>query len=342
MQQLTNRQTPPTFDPTQQTKRKSARFSRVVLVLLLALFGAIIWQRTAIGDWFRLYGYHPSAAITRLADETTMTPAAQHLFYINRPAIDDKTTFASKCSTREKAIVLGCYHDGENGIYILSISSQSELNGVMQVTAAHEMLHAAYQRLPASEKATIDRELQDYYDHGLVDKSIKADVDSYRSSEPGQLLNEMHSIFGTEVVKLPAPLQRYYERYFTNRQAVVMQAQKYETVFRSREAAVKRYDTQLIGLKATIKSEQSDLAAKGSKLDNQRAQLDSERAQRNYSAYNAGVASYNALVNQYNDELAQLKADIHTYNDIVNKRNALVLEEQELVRELSGKLPAAK
>jgi hypothetical protein len=342
MQQPTNRQTPPTFNPTRQTKRKPAWFGRVVLVLLLAVFGAVIWQRTAIGDWFRLYGYHPSAAITALADETTMTPDARHLFYINRPAIDDKTMFASKCTTQEKAIVLGCYHDGENGIYILSISSKSELNGVMQVTAAHEMLHAAYARLSTSEKTKIDRELQDYYDHGLTDKSIKADVDSYRSSEPGQLLNEMHSIFGTEVAKLPAPLEQYYSRYFTNRQAVVKQAEKYEAAFRSRETAVKHYDTQLTSLKTTIKKEQSDLSKKGAKLDSQRAQVDRYRAQRNYSAYNAGVVSYNALVNQYNDELAQLKSDIHAYNDIVNKRNALVLEEQELVQELNGNLPAAK
>jgi hypothetical protein len=315
---------------------------RAVLVLLLAILGAVIWQRTAIGDWFRLYGYHPTAAVTRLADETTMTPAAQHLFFINRPAIDDKAAFASKCTTQEKAIVLGCYHDGENGIYILNISSQSELNGVMQVTAAHEMLHAAYARLSAPEKAKIDRELQDYYDHGLADKSIKADVDSYRSSEPGQLLNEMHSIFGTEVAVLPEPLEHYYRNYFTNRQAVVTQAQKYEAVFRSRETAVKDYDVQLKALKVTIKNERSDLTAKGSKLDSQRAQLDSERAQRNYSAYNSGVASYNSLVNQYNTELAQLKAHTHTYNDIVSKRNALVLEEQELVQELNGNLPAAK
>ena len=41
------------------------------------------------------------------------------------------------------------------------------------------------------------------------------------SSEPGQRLNELHSLLGTEVAHLSPALERYSHRYFHDRQGIV-------------------------------------------------------------------------------------------------------------------------
>ena len=190
------------------------------LFSLAVLLGLLVWalfNQQYLRDEVRLYHYQPPASITALANETTMTPAAQRIFYVNHPVLDDKADFVNACNThQEQTIVLGCYHSDQAGIYVLSVTD-SRLNGVEQVTAAHEMLHAAYDRLSSSDRANVDQMLQQFYDNGLTDSRVRSTIEAYKQTEPNDLVNEMHSIFGTEVANLPAGLETYYQRYFTNR-----------------------------------------------------------------------------------------------------------------------------
>lgn len=334
---------PNTSRPTSPQPARSAWLGRLFFIAVLALAGVVVWQRQAVSDWVHLYGYQPPARVSSLASQTTMTSDAKHLFYLNKPLIATKTDFSNHCKNLEKTIVLGCYHGGQAGIFILEIADNSELHGVMQVTAAHEMLHAAYDRLSASDKVRVDKLLQQYYDHGLHDQAIKDEVDAYRSNEPGELLNEMHSIFGTEVKTLPAELEQYYGRYFSNRQAVVAQAERYQEAFRSREAAVERYDAQLERLQKQITANEATLRTRATELQRLRAQLSAYRDAGKVSQYNAAVPHYNSLVRSYNSLLETTRAEIEQFNAIVKKRNALVVEEQQLVKQLSGsELPSVQ
>lgn len=316
---------------------------RLLLAVLLALLALCWWQRQAISDWIQLYGYKPPAAIAKLADQTTMTHAATHLFYLNKPIIADRDEFDDYCSEREQSIVLGCYHPAQDGIYLLQIDKDSELHGVMQVTAAHEMLHAAYDRLSDEEKQHINKQLQEFYRQGLKYKAVKREVDAYRQTEPDAVVNEMHSIFGTEIADLPTELEQYYARYFSDRQAVVGQAERYQAAFRQREAAVTRYDAQLAQLQQSISQHQGELATRSADLERRSQELEQHKRRGDVAAYNAGVAAYNQAADQFNQLLATTKQEIAEYNRIVKLRNALVVEEQELMKQLSGQdLPASQ
>src|SRR6185295_11567695 len=83
-----------------------------------------------------------------------MTPDTRRLFYVYHPVLEDKQAFNSHCTDSEKTIVLGCYIS-RTGIYLYDVTD-SRLNGVEQVTAAHETLHAAYERLSSSERKRVD------------------------------------------------------------------------------------------------------------------------------------------------------------------------------------------
>lgn len=290
----------------------------------------------AVQDWFRLYGYTAPSTVASLASDDTMTSTARHLFYVNRPVITAGPEFKAKCPLgNEKTVVLGCYLGNDGGIYLYEVTD-SRLQGVEQVTAAHEMLHAAYRRLSSSERTKIDAQLNDFYQHGLTDQRIKDTIDAYRKSEPKDIINEMHSIFGTEVPKLPVSLEQYYARYFSDRSKVTAYTAGYQEEFTSRQVLIKHYDVQLGGLKQQIDANQAQLNQMKSALEAQNRQLQSERANDQVSAYNAGVSSYNAAVSTYNSLLADTKNLISQYNDIVDKRNAIVVEEQQLTQALSA------
>jgi hypothetical protein len=318
-----------------RSKHTVRKFLALLIILAAALL--VYGHLQAIGDWFRQYGYTPTSSVAALAADDTFTTTARHLYVINRPAIFEKSQFAAKCARhQEQTIVLGCYHGYERGIFILQIASDSRLQGVEQVTAAHEMLHAAYDRLTGKERTTVDAMLTDYYRHGLDDERIKATITAYKQSEPNDLVNEMHSIFGTEVAKLPAPLEQYYQRYFSDRQKVVNFAAGYQAEFTRRQQEVAADDARLADLKKTIEANQATLNTQAAQLNSRADHMNQFRSSGQTEAYNAQVASFNAAVNSYNQLVATTKAQIAQYNDLVVKRNALAEEQQQLTSELSG------
>lgn len=300
------------------------RTSLTALVLLfLALPFLVYFKAQALVDWWRLRNYTAPASIASLAAADTMTNYARHVFYVNHPQlISDIPAFRQACNENEKTIVLGCYHSDQEGIDIYSVQD-SRLAGIEQVTAAHEMLHAAYDRLSAKDKSYVDGLLQDYYKNDLRDQRIIDTMNSYKQSEPGQLVNEMHSVFGTEIPNLPAPLENYYKRYFANRAAITTFAASYQNEFTSRQNTINQDDSRLSTLKQQITDEQSSLQSQLDQINADRARLDSEKSSGNTEAYNAGVDSFNAEVSAYNAGVVKLKALIDTYNQLVVERNSI-------------------
>jgi hypothetical protein len=300
------------------------------------VFGLLATNAQNIGDWFKLRGYQPPPAIAQLATQDTMTGYAKHMFYLNEPAVSAKDDFAKQCPDNggEQTIVLGCYHDHQNGIYLLSVTD-SRLNGVEQVTAAHEMLHSAYERLSSGDRNKVDTMLQDYYKHGLTDARIREVIAAYQKSEPNAVVNEMHSVFGSEVGNLPAPLEEYYKHYFTNRQQVIGFAAQYQGEFTSRKAVIAADDAQLTSLKKQIDGGQSDLEAKEAAINAEQQRLIGLRNS-DVPAYNAAVPGYNAMVDAYNVEVNTVRNLISQYNQLVAARNAVALEENQLFQALTG------
>jgi prefoldin subunit 5 len=315
----------------------------LVLLTWFIILAVAIANRQNIFDWWRLQGYHPPTEVAQIAGSDTMTAYARKIWYVNHPAFDDKPTFRSACPNNggEQTIVLGCYHSDQAGIFVLSVTDP-RLKGVMEVTSAHEMLHAAYDRLSSADKKSIDAQLLAYFNSGLTDARIKTTIAAYKQTEPNDLVNEMHSIFGTEVAKLPAGLEQYYKRYFTNRQQVVALGAQYQAEFTSRQQAVAQYDDQLTALKKQIDSQEADLKTKQAGISDQHDRLIQLRNGGDVGAYNAAVPTYNAAIDTYNQEVATVRSLINQYNQLVVKRNAIALEEDELVNVLNSNTPSLK
>lgn len=270
------------------------------------LFLAAIWlfsNHQMVFDQIATWRYQPTQEIAALAQRSTMTDKGKFYFYASSPEIQDRQQFNSSCNTShtQETVVLGCYTG--RGIFLFNVTDQ-QLDGIKEVTAAHEMLHAAYIRLSPGERDRIDK-LLDKVAKATTDENLKALLSAYDKSEPGERLNELHSILGTQVRDLGPELEDYYKQYFSDRAALVTLSDKYESVFNS------------------LKSQQQALAQELEQL----------------------AKEVTAQSSAYNQEIAQLNADIASFNNRANsggfnsqaqfnsERNALVARQEALKSE---------
>lgn len=311
------------------------RFTSFAFSAGLVLVAIIGWsQRNALFDAWRLRGYEPPAQIVQIADETTMTSDARRLFYVYRPQLDDKAEFNINCSGSEQTIVLGCYIKHQ-GIYLYDVSDP-RLDGVIEVTAAHELLHAEYDRLSSKERKRIDS-LTAQVASTITDERFKQTIENYRQKDPNVVPNELHSILATEVRTLPAELENHYARYFSNRAVVVDMAEKYKQAFSEREAEVASIDSTLKTLKSQIESLNGTLETQQTTLKNQYEELQQQKQSGNVEAYNQGVPTYNRSVNDYNAAVRRQRSLVSEYNALVERRNNLAVEENELIQALDSR-----
>ncbi|MDL2363431.1 MAG: hypothetical protein QFB86_03580 [Patescibacteria group bacterium] len=315
--------------------------SRLVKSLLyvtfaVLAFGVAVTQQRTISDFMKLHNYTAPEQVAKIASQDSFTDSARRIFYVNHPDINDRASFVKFCPSgaKEQTIVLGCYQSDQAGIFLLNVNDP-RLDGVKQVTAAHEMLHAAYDRLSSSDKQSVNKQLLDYYNNSLTDERLKTTIDAYKKSEPGDVVNEMHSIFGTEVAQLPPELEVYYKQYFVNRSAVTSLSAKYQAEFTSRKDLVASADARLKIIKQRVEDIESGLKDKQSAITNRQQTLTQLRSS-DVSAYNAAIPEYNQLISSYNQDVQRVRVLVNEYNALVSKRNAVAVEEDQLVKSLGA------
>lgn len=305
----------------------------VALFVVAGVYG--FNNRWQINDWWRLRNYSASAEIKQLTEETSMSNSARNIFYASYPKIiTDKKEFANLCSGNEHTIVLGCIVDRES-IFLYNIKEE-RLKGSMSVTAAHEMLHAAYYRLSGSEKNHINKLLNSEYEK-ISDKRIRDTIDNYKKND-ADIENELHSILGTEVTPLSEDLEKYYSKYFTDRKLVVTTSQKYENEFTKRKNLIEQLDVSLGVSNAEIDRLQRELSEKLDTLHAERDRLDSLLNNGSVDKYNSGIQGFNNRVEDYNSQANTLQVKIDNYNQMILQRNELSVEQNSLLESIDSRV----
>jgi len=313
-------------------------FKRIFWVLVtVSLSGGLFYSAyhsQDIIDWWRLRDYKPSANIVQLSKNASFSDLGQKLFYVHDPALLDKAQFAQSCTVGEETIVLGCYITHQR-IFVFDVDDE-RLSGAEEVTAAHEMLHAAYDRLSPDRSKEIDELLIDTF-NSLDDPGLKRVVESYRDRDPSVVPNELHSILGTEVRDLPKLLEEHYAQYFADRSVVVGLAENYSDEFERREAEIGVLDKQLESLKSEIARIESDLTLQASALTRDRKTLES-LVGTDPQEYNRRIPAFNSRINKYNSDVAKAGKLVDRHNEIVKARNTIALEEKELVEAIDTRV----
>jgi hypothetical protein len=294
----------------------------------------VVTHRQDVLDWWYLRTTQPTADVVAMADATAMIDRGRELFYVSEPQVQDSDQFNQSCSdVGEGGSVLGCY--AARKIYIFNVADP-RLPHVKEVTAAHEMLHAVYERLDSAAKQRVDNMVLAAADTLKNDASLQDVMKIYARTEPGEMANELHSILGTEYRNLPTDLEAYYKQYFSDRTVVVGFAEAYKSVFEASKARLQEFDAKLESLKQQITDLEND-------LKNRRAELDSESARlqilRNtdVAAYNAAVPGYNSKVRSFNTLVKQYNGVVASYNSTVVERNKEAAAQNDLYHSLDSK-----
>lgn len=324
------------MEHTHSSKRLFVRLLVSLCLLGLALF--VFLQRQALFDSYMVWQYKPSPDIAAISERTKLTDKGKFLFYASHPELNDREAFNKTCKAKgsEQSVVLGCYTMMR--IYLFDIDNP-KLDGIKEVTAAHEMLHAAYDRLSSEERERVD-ELVEAQLRTLRDKRILGLIKEYDKTEPGERLNELHSILGTEVASLSPELEKYYTQYFKDRLAVVGLAQSYGAVFDNLKS---RMDALLVEIKAlgdSIEKHNAEYTAAAQELNNdiESFNVRARSGQMSEDEFNSQRATLEALQADLQAFYDQIKSEIALYDLKRSELESVNSESDVLNRSIDSKL----
>ncbi len=318
---------PPTAPPPLRRPRRRRRGWPIPVVL--SVLGTAAATAVPLATWtpadtqyvhdaYVAWAEPVSDRVAQIAAATGMSVAGELIYRASRPAVEDKDDFNEHC-TLEGGAVLGCYAAGT--IYVYDVTDD-RLAGTVEVTAAHEMLHAAYERLGDAERDEVDALVAAFVATIADDDPVHADLSLYA---PEQLADEWHSRVGTEYAELPDDLERHYARWFDDRSKVVALNEQANAAFRELQGQIDALvaevdalgpaiDARMAAYEAAVAQFNADVdsfnARAASGAFSSQAQFDRERAAlvARGEALDAEVAALNEQVAYYNGLVEQLAA----------------------------------
>lgn len=322
--------------PESESKTNNVIKNVLYTILICLSFYSAWWIFTHGQQWvdfWRYRFYSPPAEVVAIADKVEMTDEARYIFYVSDPAVETADDFNSHCSglEGEQTAVLGCYRLQKIFLYDVT---DPRLYGIKEVTAAHEMLHAVYERLPLDEKLQVNKLIQEELPK-IQDEHVKELAELYGKDGLDVLWNEMHSVLGSEFRSLSPELEQHYAKYFKDRSKVVTLSESYQSVFKASKARLSDYDRQLNDIKVAIDADYAEIDSRINTINAESSRLNNLRAT-DPEAYNLAVPSYNALVQGYNALVVETRGLIDRYNALVEARNSEAATQNSLYNSLNS------
>lgn len=322
----------------QRKYSKTGIVFRIILscaIIAISLF--LIINRQQVIDQMIVWRFQPTAEINTLADRSGMNDYGKFLYLASQPTIESTQNFNKVCDRVENITsILGCYSN--YNIYIYNVTDP-QLDGIREVTATHETLHAAYLRLSDGEKTKINALLELEYKKLENNKDFSDRMAFYARTEPGQRDNELHSLIGTEVANISPELEAYYGKYFSDRQKVVALNTKYIGVFQKLADQAKELETQINSIVVSINSRSSQYNTDVQLLNvdilafNER--VNSHEPMPNYNSERNNLSN---RVDVLNASQVSINDDIKTYGTLIDKYNSIASESKKLHNSIDSTL----
>ena len=306
----------------------------IVLIILMAAAYFIHKDKWAWSDRYAIWRNPPSPAVVELADKTVMNALARRIFFASVPSIDDAEDINVNCADIETTlIILGCHARGR--IHVFNVRDKRIIDA-KYVTSAHEMLHAAYARLSKNERAKINRLLEEAYQQVSEDSELRGIMAEYLRTKPELLHNELHSILGTEHAGLSPELEKYYARYFVDRNIIIEMSIRYRDVFNKLEAEQARLKVLMDRLAESIRTDASILDTLVLWLN---TDIDAFNNREFYSMseFNEERRALIERESEINNFRAEIEANIIQHDKWVEQYNSLGGKIQQLNNQLDSK-----
>ncbi len=190
-----------------------------VVVLCLATYAVL--QSSWLMDTLKGWGYEPAEKVVAIESDLQLAAAGRRIFAATRPTVEGSREFNEHCDSHDAEIsLLGCYIDGRIYIYEIELAQLAPAN---KVTAAHELLHAVWERMGESERRQVSGWLDQVYNERR--EWFEGELEVYDAEDRRE---EIYARAGTKLADLPDELENHYAKYFQNRAVIVQFYQDYE------------------------------------------------------------------------------------------------------------------
>ncbi|GAA2180248.1 hypothetical protein GCM10009785_10300 [Brooklawnia cerclae] len=281
-----------------------------------------------------------SPDIAGVAAATTLTDPASRLFAATQPTLTtDEAVLREGCKGARFPLpgsrLSGCFAPGvpEGRIYAQRVDNP-ELAGTSEVTLAHELLHAVWDRMNAEQRAALEAPLEAVFAQGEPVERVEL-LTAYRDTDRERYLTELHSHIGTEVRVLPPELEEHYAGVFADRQVVVGLWEQSNRSVQAREADLEARYAQLEAQGDQTQAESEALQqldqvrqAEAEELNAQFTQLDVRDAD--------AVDAYNSRVGQFKADMAADQQRYAALGEAIGAYNAAADEYDRLAGELTS------
>lgn len=308
-----------------------AAVGAAVLIIATAATMWAVAHRQTIVDTVRAMQFEPTAEIRAIKQKLVLTDEASLLFDASHPRLLAAKDFNDACGQHSEtnSPIIGCYT--MQTIFIYDVDT-SELDGIEETTAAHELLHGVYERMSDADKAPINRELEKAYER-VKTTELEERMAYYEKNQPGEELNELHSILGSEYADLSTILESHYAKYFTSRKKVLSYHDAYDGVFKRVTNQLQTLNEEINTIVEALNQRVRDYNAAVSRLDrdttsfNERASSGGFSSQAQFDAERAELVSRQRTLDEQKRaieaSITSINGKKETYNALVDKYAAL-------------------
>lgn len=314
-----------------RTKKTGIISTIIFCIVIIVLAVIFIINRQRIIDQISVWQYNPSTEIESLAERAGMSDNGKFIFYASQPKLESTNEFNKVCNKVENSnSILGCFNSLH--IYIYNVTDP-KLEGVREVTASHETLHAAYVRLSNDEKTKINKLIEIEYEKLQSNKEFTELMAFYERTEPGERDNELHSLIGTEISSISPELENYYSKYFSDRQKVVTLNTKYISAFNDLKKRDDEITSKIDAAYASITSEQNEYSNAVKILDadintfNNRASSGSFTSQSQFNYERSLLVDRSINID---DMREKINSEIVIYESLIEEHNSIASESEKL------------
>lgn len=293
-----------------------------IVIFGLAVAFLIAWgiQQWWVKDIWRGLGYAPSAEMAKIAESLELTGKGQRIFSATRPALEDKEAFNEHCDSHDADIaLLGCYAGGQ--IFVYQIEDE-ELKLANNVTTAHELLHAVWERTDEGEKAKLESLLEEL----MTEKQEWFDTELEAYSE-AEKMEEVYTRAGTKLAELPEELEKHYGEIFQNRANIVEYYETYSAPFEELQEKLEDLEQKITAENDEIEKAKTDYTQRAMAWEAKVAQFNSCARSMGCFKSDAEFQTKRQAMTSEQTELENLRQEI---NRRIDENNARVDEYNEL------------
>lgn len=307
-----------------ESKSRSREVVAVLVVTAVLLGVYALWQSRFVQDLWRGWRYEETAEVSEIKAELELTEKGERIFLATWPAVEEAEQFNEHCNShRAEVSLLGCYTGGDMYIYNVKLDSLKDSN---KVTAAHELLHAIWERMGTGERERIEKMLDEVKEENK--EWVEAELDLYEDDEKTE---ELYTRVGTKLRDLPEELEGHYSEYFRDRTKIVEFYENYQAPFNELKARNEELKVEVERLGKEIEREREEYNQGMEKLKQEVEEF-------NKCAEEGGCFQSEAQFRRRRVELENSEKELEALrialNEKIERNNQAVDEYQENARSL--------